>query len=157
MSGSDSMETGFCGGFLFMNRTPLWDCVRCPLRASSETGQYLAALAKASSCQELKFLAWMAASHMDLTGKPAAAWRQQMRAPMLGRSWASRVEGAERHFVGIYGCAWVSREKRQSSALVNSRQPRRMNTLFWENTMTAVFSNKTLQSWSQSFPIPIRL
>ena len=103
MSRSDSMETGFGEGSLLVDRTPLWDCVRCPLRDFSETGQYLAALAKVSPGQEAKFSAWMDASHVDLTGKPAAAWRYQTRAPMLGKSWAFRVEGSERHSVVIDG------------------------------------------------------
>ena len=75
MSGRDSTETSFGEDFLFVDRTPLRDCVRCPLRYSSEAGQYLAALVKVITGQEAKFPAWMAASHVDLTGKPAAAWR----------------------------------------------------------------------------------
>ena len=74
MSGSDSMETGFGEGFLFMDRTPLRDCVRCNLRYSSETGQYLVALAKVSPGQESELPEWMAASHVDFKGKPAVAW-----------------------------------------------------------------------------------
>ena len=75
MSGSKYMETGFSRGFLFVDRTPLRDCVGCPFRASSETGKYLAALAKVSPCQEAKLPAWMAASHVELTGNPDTAWR----------------------------------------------------------------------------------
>ena len=65
--------------------------------------------------------------------------------------------GSGAPLVGIYGCAWVRREKHQSLAPVSSRQPQRMTTLSWDNTVTAVFSNKKLLSWSQIFPIPIRL
>ena len=75
MYGSESMETGFGGGFLFVDRTPLQDCVRCPLRASSETGNYFVALVKVIPGQEAKLPAWMDASHVYLTGKPAAACR----------------------------------------------------------------------------------
>ena len=56
-----------------MDRTPLQDCVRFPLKESSETGQYLEALAKVSLVQESKLPSCMAASHVGLTGKPAVA------------------------------------------------------------------------------------
>ena len=76
-----------------MDQTPLWDFARCPLRYSSERGHYFAVLAKVSTVQEAKLTAWMSASHVYFTGKPAAVCRYQTRDTMMGSSWAFRVEG----------------------------------------------------------------
>ena len=46
----------------FVDRTPLWDWVRCPLRDLTEEGHYLAALASVRPGYEEKFPAWIAAS-----------------------------------------------------------------------------------------------
>ena len=58
-----------------MDRTPLQDCVRCPLSDSTDKGKYLAALERARPGHEAKLPAWMAASQVDFTGKPEVAWR----------------------------------------------------------------------------------
>ena len=56
-----------------MDRTPLQDSVRCPLRDFTEEGKYLAALTKVRPGHEGKLPAWMAAIQVDFMGKPAAA------------------------------------------------------------------------------------
>ena len=62
------------------------DWVLCPLRDSTEEDQYLETLARVRRDHEAKLPAWMAASQVDFTGKPAAEWRYQTNDLMLGRS-----------------------------------------------------------------------
>ena len=95
-----------------------------------------------------KFPALISASQVDLTGKPAAAWKYWTRDPTLGGSWALRAAGG----VGAEG--WMEEtglssgriEKRQSFAPVVSLYPlSRMSLLLLEKTVTALLSNRTLQ------------
>ena len=51
-----------------------------------ETGQFLDVLAELRPGQEAYLPALMAASQVDLNGKPAAACRYQTRVPKLGKS-----------------------------------------------------------------------
>ena len=84
-------------------------------------GQYLEAWAKDKPGQPEQLPALMAASQLDFTGKPAAAWRYRMRDPTMGRLWALLAEGAAVHLVGMDGWSSEWREKRQSLAPPVSR------------------------------------
>ena len=63
------------GGPVLVERMPCLAWVRWPLEVFLQLGQYLEALAYVRSGQVEKLPALMAASQVDLTGKPAAAWR----------------------------------------------------------------------------------
>ena len=63
------------GGPVLVERTPCLDCVRWPFMVSSLVGQYLEALVQVRPGQVEKLPALIAASQVDLTGNPAAAWR----------------------------------------------------------------------------------
>ena len=72
------VQKGFEGdwmNFFFLDRTPLQYWVRCPLRDSTEEGQYFATLARVSPRHKEKLPAWMAEIQVDFTWKPAAACR----------------------------------------------------------------------------------
>ena len=95
-----------------------------------------------------KLPALMAASQVNLTGNPAAAWRLRTRAPMLGRSWELRAPGGVGVDVWIEetGLSSGQREKRHSlDPVVSLHLLSRTFFLYLEKTVTALLSNKTLQ------------
>ena len=59
----------------FVDRTSLKDWVVCPLKESTEEGQYFATLERVRLGHEAKLTAWMAEIQVDFTGKTEAAWR----------------------------------------------------------------------------------
>ena len=87
----------------------------------TEVGQYLATLAKVRPGQEAKLPALMAASHVDLTGKPAAAWGYRTIAPTLGRLIALQAVGPVVQAGGVVGWSQGRRVKHQSLAPVGPR------------------------------------
>ena len=78
----------------------------------------------------------------------------------MGRSWALRASGGVGAEGSIDEMRWSLgwRDKRQSLALVVSCHAlSRMPWLSLEKTVTACLPKRTLQPWSQIFPIPRRL
>ena len=56
--------------FFFVGRTPLQEWVGCPLRDSTEEGQYLAALERVRPGNEEHLTSWVAEIQVEFTGKP---------------------------------------------------------------------------------------
>ena len=97
----------------------------------------------------------MAASQVDLTGKPAVACRYLTRVPTLGISLALRATGPVGHCWRTVCSGW--REKSQSLAPACSRFPVRRTVFSLVKTVTAVSSKITWQLWLHRKPMPIKL
>ena len=67
-----------------MDPTPCEDCTICPLRVSTDCGQYFASFEYGSPGHVAKFPFFIALSHVDFTVNPAAACMYFTRASKLG-------------------------------------------------------------------------
>ena len=99
----------------------------------------------------------MADNQVDLTGKPAEAWRYLTKASTLGRSYALKAwrEVVREDGRGL-GWRLGQREKRQSLAPWRSRQPVRIGAPIGLKTVTVRRVKVTVQSASQKVPMPRR-
>ena len=99
----------------------------------------------------------MADNQVDLTGKPAEAWRYLTKASTLGRSYALK---AWREVVREDGRGlgwWLGqRENRQSLAPLRSHQLVRIGFPIGLKTVTVRRVKVTVQSASQKVPMPRR-
>ena len=57
--------------FFFVDRTPLQERVRYPLRDSNKEGKYFTSLSRVRPGHEAKLPSWMAASQVDFSGNTA--------------------------------------------------------------------------------------
>ena len=99
----------------------------------------------------------MAANQVDLTGKPAEAWRYLTKASTLGRSYALKAwrEAVQEDGLGL-GWRLGQRENRQSLAPLRSRQPVRIAFPVGLKTVTVRRVKATVQSALQKVPMPRR-
>ena len=76
---------------------------------------------------------------------------------MLGRLWEFSTTGPIFASVWIAECSWGRRANLQSLAPEGSLQPLKMMVFYGIYTVTDVLIKITLQLWSHSLPIPIKL
>ena len=80
------------GVFSLVDRTTCQDWTMCPLIVFTACGKYFAALEYVSSGHVSKFPFFIALSHVDFTGNPAAVCMYHTSASTLGRSYALYAE-----------------------------------------------------------------
>jgi len=99
----------------------------------------------------------MAASQVDLTGKPADACKYLTKASTLGRLYALKAwrEVVRDEGQGL-GWRFGQREKRQSLGPLRSCQPVRIGLPAGSKTVTVRLVKDTVQSASQRVPMPRR-
>ena len=127
-----------------------------PLIVSTARGQYFAALDYVSPGHVSTFPFFIALSHVDLTGNPAATCMYRTSASTLGRLYALCTEVVVCIFDVwcIINSSVGFRAKRHSLGSFFSLQPISIGLPFGESTVTSCLVNTTVQSASHMGPTP---
>ena len=139
-----------------MGRTPCEDCTICPLRVSTDCGQYFAAFEYFSPGHVAESTFFIAIRYVYFTRNPAGTSMYFTRASKLGKSFAFFAAGEIRFVVvSILSCSFGLRGKCHSLGSVFYLHLVKIVLPSGEITMTSFFVNKTLQSASQIGTTPI--